>query len=153
MPPNQSSPSAGHGATPASVAVAMTLSERSAAQARAWGPPPDWPAQKNRPIRSVSRIAWASVATSPTARPAIADDAAYPGREKVTRRMSRLASSATSGGYAPAADGVPLCHSKQRPFSGPAVTTSSCRPSGACTVCVWGSELISVMVLSRGNPG
>ncbi len=62
MPPNQSRPWAPWGASPATLIAATTRSGNRAAQARAWGPPPECPITANCRISSASAMAATSVA-------------------------------------------------------------------------------------------
>jgi hypothetical protein len=73
MPPNQSNASV-NGAMPAIVTTPATRSGRSAAPARAWGPPPEAPIAANRSTPNASAIAATSAAAVATSRPGRGDD-------------------------------------------------------------------------------
>jgi len=69
MPANQSRPSAPNGAGPDMQTVARTRPGKTAAQARACGPPPDEPEVTNCATPRASASAATSAATSATRRP------------------------------------------------------------------------------------
>ncbi len=69
MPANQSRPSASNGASPAALTTATTRSASSAPQARACGPPPEWPMTASRPMPSASARAAVSAAADAMRRP------------------------------------------------------------------------------------
>src|SRR5215813_9291960 len=87
MPANQSSPSAPNWASPAMLTTPRTRSGSSAPQARACGPPPEWPMTANRSMPSASATLATYVASDATSRPADDVDPPYPGRSYDTHRI------------------------------------------------------------------
>ena len=115
MPANQSRPSAPNGAGPDMQTVARTRPGKTAAQARACGPPPESPMTANRSMPSASATLATSAAADATSRPGCGVDRPYPGRSCETQRMPRSAAAANSGSGGAPVLGVPRCQKTASP--------------------------------------
>ena len=80
IPSKKSNPGASQGAPPASKAAATTRSGSIAAQASAYGPPPDQPQTPIRSMPNSSATAVTSAAQSAIERPGRSLEPPYPGR-------------------------------------------------------------------------
>ena len=113
--------------------AARHRSGSSAAQASAWGPPPDHPKVRKRSTPRLSSTGWCRPRRRPR-RPGCGDDPPYPGLEWTTVRRPASAAASASPGGSSAAPGVPWWKTRTSPSAGPATETSRDRPSGVRTV-------------------
>lgn len=129
IPANQSRPSAPFGARLTSTAVRVTRPGSRAAQASAWGPPPERPRTAKRAMSYLSAIAATSVTTSATQRPARRSEAPYPGRSNEISRMPSRYRSIPRGRGPSRLPGVPCNRMTTLPPGSPDVSTESFLPS------------------------